>query len=230
MGVNITRRLTLSGLSLLASAKTAFSQPLGGGSGASDLEYQSSFPLTETRISEGGRWHNNGLDWNFVQTADGKAFGTTLVPIGYADPYAYLSGFGSDHTIEATIFRDQNARYTNTHEVELHLRKTDRSHISTGYECGFPAGGGTGIVRWNGAVGDFTFLTGRGPNYNRPFVTGDVVKARISGSNILIYVNGTLVLQGNDATFATGSPGIGFFARADTYAQYCFTRIKVTSP
>jgi hypothetical protein len=228
--VNITRRLALAGLPLLAGAKAAFSLPPGGTSGASQPGYQSNFPLMENPISEDGRWHNNGLDWNFVQTANGKAFGTVLVPVGYADPYAYLSGFGSDHTVEATIFRDRNARYTSTHEIELHLRKTDSAHVSTGYECGFPADGGAGAVRWNGAVGDFTFLSGIGPGYNRPMATGDVVKASISGSTISMYVNGAVILQVTDSTFATGSPGIGFFARADTNIQYCFTHVKVTSP
>jgi hypothetical protein len=192
--------------------------------------YQSSFLLTENPISDGGRWHNNGLDWNNVQTANGKAFGTILVPSGYSDSYAWIDGFGADHTVEATIFKDESASYTDSHEIAVHLRKTDGPNFSTGYEIGFPYQGRPGPVRWNGAVGDFTFVNTTGPGYDQPMKTGDAIKASIAGSTISIFVNGILVSQAVDSTFRTGAPATGFFARADTYAQYCMTHVKVSSP
>lgn len=192
--------------------------------------YQSSFLLTENPISDGGQWHNNGLDWNNVRTANGKAFGTVIVPVGYMDSYAWIGGFGADHTVEATIFKDETASYTDSHEVALHLRKTDGPHFSTGYEISFPYGGEPGPVRWNGAIGDFTFVNTTGPGYFQPMKTGDAIRASIMGSTISIFVNGVLILQAVDSTITTGAPGIGFFARADTYSQYCFTHVKVSSP
>lgn len=192
--------------------------------------YQTNFPLAENPILEGGRWQNNGKDWNNVQTVKGKAMGTILVPVGYADSYAYAAGYGNDHTVEATIFEDGAATYSDSHECGLHLRKSDSAHVSQGYECNFPYGGGPQIVRWNGAIGDFGLVATTGPGYASPFVTGDIIKASILGPTITLWVNGAQVLQGTDATFATGNPGFGFFARADTYAQYCFTHLRISSP
>jgi hypothetical protein len=40
---------------------------------------------------------------------------------------------------------------------------------------------------------------------------GDVVKATIIGHVITAYINGRQIAQWTDSTFATGSPGIGFY-------------------
>jgi hypothetical protein len=87
------------------------------------------------------------------------------------------------------------------------------AHSITGYEvtfrCTSDGSQYVAIVRWNGALGDFTYianLTPGGPGIHN----GDTVKATVIGNTITAYINSTQVLQGTDATYTSGSPGIGF--------------------
>ena len=83
------------------------------------------------------------------------------------------------------------------------------------------------IVRWNGALGDFTYIASTtGPGLKN----GDVVEATISGDTITAYINGVEVLQGTDSTYATGDPGMGFFLQGSANTQdYGFTSFTATS-
>jgi hypothetical protein len=151
-----------------------------------------------------------------VNTANGIAFGTNGALNTYDDSYALLSGFGPDQQAQAVVFRSPSLVTTGTtHEIELLLRFADDTNSVRGYECLFNYGGGIEIVRWNGALGDFTSLpiTGGAGNLGRDLVSGDVVRATIVGNVISAYVNGVLRAQATDSTFATGQPGIGFFTR-----------------
>ena len=65
------------------------------------------------------------------------------------------------------------------------------------------------IVRWNGALGDFTVLANCGGTACAVRM-GDVVKATIVGSTITAYVNGVQKAQAIDSTYSNGSPGMGF--------------------
>jgi hypothetical protein len=168
-------------------------------------------------LTEGGAWSRANNAWTDVQTKGGVAFGSNGVTNGYDDSYALLTGsFGADQTAEAVVFRDQTLTPGSTHEVELLLRFSDDNNNARGYECLFNHLGGMQIVRWNGALGDFTPLqmTGSG-SLNRPLVSGDVIKATIVGNVISTYVNNVLQFQAVDSTFATGRPGVGFFIRPD---------------
>ncbi len=65
------------------------------------------------------------------------------------------------------------------------------------------------IVRWNGAVGDFTYLFNqRGAQYG--IKNGDEVGASIVGNVISAYKNGVRMAWVRDDTFAAGNPGMGF--------------------
>ena len=179
--------------------------------------YSTGFDTAERPLSEGGVWGRANNAWTDVQTRGGVAFGSNGVTNGYDDSYALLNGsFGPDQTAEAVVFRDQNLTSGSTHEIELLLRFSDDNNNARGYECLFNHLGGMQIVRWNGALGDFTTLamTGSG-SFNRPLVTGDVVKASIVGNVISMYVNSVLQFQAVDATFASGRPGVSFFVRPD---------------
>jgi len=68
------------------------------------------------------------------------------------------------------------------------------------------------IVRWDGSLGKFTYLTQKeGPKYR--LSDGDLIKATIVGTLISAYRNDTLILQASDGTYSTGSPGIGFWLK-----------------
>ena len=188
--------------------------------------------MTES-ISEGGRWINGkdvGLDWSNVRTTTALAFGTQSGASGvYNDSTAVLSGaWGPDQTVQATVKTAADAQTTSAvEEVELRLRTTITAHSITGYEIDFRAvkpGGYMAIVRWNGPLNSFTTLSTENNAY-QGITTGDVVKASIVGSTITVYVNGIVVGQATDSTFASGSPGVGFWmsnAPESTSGDYGF--------
>jgi hypothetical protein len=205
-----------SGASTTASATT---QASGGGINGS---YSTTFPLTENPISEGGSWTNGGatgLDWANVQTTPGLSFGTGPVNAGtylYADPTAVLKGvWAQDQQVQATVKVPGVYGRACCKEVELRIRTTITGNSITGYELNcsvVPAGPYLTLVRWNGPLNNFTYI-GRNAT---PCVNGDVLKLTAVGNTFTIYKNGVQVLQGTDATFQKGSPGVGFYNSVDT--------------
>jgi hypothetical protein len=179
--------------------------------------YSTSFPMPENPVSEGGRWINGGklgLNWANVIARPGLAFGSQSGNGGYDDSTAVLSGdWGPNQTATATIYTiNQPDSRSVFEEVELRLRTTISAHRITGYEINFscsanPANFYSEIVRWNGPLGSFTYL--KRSQYH--CVNGDVVKAAISGDTITVSVNKIQTMQVTDRTYASGSPGMGFF-------------------
>jgi hypothetical protein len=202
--------------------------PAGGQS------YTTRFPLGESPISEGGRWlggGSTGLDWADVATTPGTATGRQ-VGAEFTDGTAILTGtWGPDQAASATVFtgRQNDECYQ---EVELRLRSSLAAHRATGYEINFKASQSSAaylqIVRWNGRLGDFTYLSdNRGARFG--VRTGDVVRATVEGNVITAYKNGTMMAQARDDVFTAGAPGIGFNLEskspgcAGTNGEYGFT-------
>ena len=185
----------------------------GGGAGVG-RSYTTAFPLTENPISEGGSWIDgqaDGLDWHDMSTTPGLAIGHQSGS-SYTDGTALLTGaWGPNQTVEAVVHA-VNPKDSCYQEVELRLRSTLTPRSCTGYEISFKATKTSGayliIVRWNGPVGDFSYLVNTsGAQYG--VTEGDVVKATIVGNVITAYLNGVEVGTATDATYATGSPGMG---------------------
>jgi hypothetical protein len=194
--------------------------------------YTTNFDQTENPISENGVWRRASNVWTNVRTANGIAFGTNGIANTYDDSYALLSGFGAEQQAEAVVFRSSSLATGITHEVELLLRFSDDANGVRGYECLFAYFGGVEIVRWNGALGDFTSLafTGGAGSLGRDLVSGDVIKATVVGNVISAYINGVLIARAIDSTFASGQPGIGFFTRPGGNSENLgLTRYTVSS-
>ena len=99
-------------------------------------------------------------------------------------------------------------------EVELLIRMTITRNSITGYELNcsvVPAGPYLTLVRWNGPLNNFTYLV----RNTITCVNGDVLKLTAVGNTFTVYKNGGQVLQGTDATFQKGSPGVGFYNSVD---------------
>ena len=188
---------------------------------ATQRNYTTEFPLVENPISEGGNWINGGtagLDWTNVQTTPGLAFATESGSGGYDDSTAVLAGtWNADQMAQAVVHSVKQKANPTFEEVELRLRTTVTKHSITGYEINFrcttDASRYVQIVRWNGPLGNFTYVsTTSGPGIR----DGDVIKASIVGSTITVYINNKLVLQGTDHRYTRGNPGIGFFLQGAT--------------
>ena len=87
----------------------------------------------------------------------------------------------------------------------------------------------TQIVRWNGALGDFTLLSSHG-GAQYGVANGDVVKATVMGNVITVYLNGAQVNQATDDTYTNGSPGMGFYLRgtSSVTVDYGFTSFQAS--
>jgi hypothetical protein len=118
-------------------------------------------------------------------------------------------------------------------EVELLLRWTSTGHRATGYECLARCLDSPNsyieIVRWNGALGDFSYIA-RLHSASVGIRDGDTLRATIIGNQISFYVNGVIKLKCNDNTYSTGNPGIGFFLYGcvGTNTDFGFTRFAAT--
>jgi hypothetical protein len=216
----------------------------GADADASDADggrsYTTNFPLTESPISESGRWINGqttGLDWHDMSTTPGLVIGHQS-GASYTDGTALLTGsWGPNQTVEAVVHA-VNPKDSCYQEVELRLRSALTTHSCTGYEISFKATKTSGayliIVRWNGRLGDFTYLVNSlGSQYG--VTSGDVVKATITGNVITAYLNGAPVGTATDSTYTTGSPGMGMNLETSdtscigTNGDYGFTRFTATS-
>jgi hypothetical protein len=174
--------------------------------------YSTNFPLTENPIAEGGQWINGGavgLDWANVATTPGLAMGMQTSGT-YNDATAILQGpWAADQRATATVYSAGGLNSACGTELELRLRSAISSHGNRGYEIGFGVVDAyVLIVRWNGALGDFTVLhMAFGDQYR--IRDGDVVSATAVGNVITAYKNGAVMAQVTDGRFPGGSPGLG---------------------
>lgn len=198
--------------------------------------YTTTFPLVENPVSEGGNWINGrtvGLDWSNIRSTPGFVFGTESGTVNYNDSTALLTGtWGPDQTVQATVHTvKQNDNISQ--EVELRLRSSLSAHSATGYEinfrCSKTANAYAEIVRWNGPLGNFTYLAHQGGSAYG-VANGDVVKGTIVRNVITAYINGVQVLQATDNTYSNGSPGMGFYLQgaSGVNGDYGFKSLSAT--
>jgi hypothetical protein len=208
----------------------ASSRNAGEPPGDGPVSYATDFDGTETPISEGGAWSHLGLDWTLVGKAGGIAYGTQTGAGGYDDSYAHLSGFPPDQSASAAIHLDPAIDVGCTHEVEILLRWSDAAHDAHGYECNLALDGSYAqIVRWNGPFADFTYIgSGSVPGGVHD---GDMLGASAVGDVITLSVNGVVIADASDATWATGDPGMGFWrgGACGTTGDYGFDSYAATS-
>jgi hypothetical protein len=175
--------------------------------------YSTTFDVNENPLSEGGKWINGKRDgglWNNVQSSSGKAGATHIMVTAppYDDCIAHINPsfqqLPPNQFLQGTVFRA--AGYTAGHEIELLARFSITPNTARGYEVYWSTNGGLYIVRWNGAVNDFTPLA----TINAGLANGgDVVRVEVMGTIITVKINGSSVLTHSDSTWSSGQPGIG---------------------
>ena len=204
----------------LASCSSGWGDKGGGWKEGQNQSYISNFLATENPISQSGEWINGGtagLDWGNVQTTPGLAFGTNVSGAPpYNDSTAVLAGtWGSNQMAQATVHTVNQTRAFEE-EVELRLRTTITAHSITGYEFDYRVTSDGSqyivIVRWNGPLNEFRYLTPMSCTTCGPGLhNGDLVMATAIGSTLTLYINGAQYAQATDSTYKRGSPGIGFW-------------------
>jgi hypothetical protein len=216
--------------------------------------YSTNFELDENPISEGGMWLNgreDGIDWIDVISKNGEAYGAVsrmgvperraeqgnlevaeAAPVGdYDDPTAVLTGeWGRNQHGKGRVF-SRNPSDDYFQEVQIRLRHTMKPNSCTGYEVFFRClkseAGYAEIVRWDGAVGNWTSLQRR-VGYEYGVEDGDLIEATIEGNVLKGFINGVEMISVVDDTYASGAPGIGFnFGVADTNVDHGFTSFEV---
>jgi hypothetical protein len=207
-------------------------------SGQSPRTYTTQFNATENPISEGGAWVQQGgltgLDWTNVRTSGGIAYGTQNGSGGYDDSIAFLSGYGPNYRVTATVhFVGSRSGGTESHEAEIHLRGNFSAHSQRTYECNLGYSGTTGwymqIFRLNGPIGTFTEIGTLQVGAVPAVQNGDIFMAEVNGSVISSYLNGVKMVTATDSTYPTGQPGIGFFWRGtENVTDLAFTSLTVT--
>jgi len=194
--------------------------------------YATNFNSSENPLSENNQWvagKDTGVDWNNPRSASGKAVASVLSGAGssrYDDNIAHLSpsfqAFNANQYAQGTVYLAGG--YSASHEIELLLRFSIGDHDAQGYEVLWGLTGYLAVVRWNGAVGDFTPIYDPGVGSIPVPRDGDVLRAEISGTIITVKLNGIEVARVDVASAETvwsyGQPGIGFWPVDDAIPEY----------
>lgn len=208
--------------------------------GRSVAPYSSNFSGTENPLSEGGVWASNATQWTRMRMQNGVAHGTNGPSDTFDDSYAYLQNWsGENYEIEGAVFRSASLNEAVAHEIELEFRVADSASAVRLYECLFNFQGGMQIFRWENSFGSFSadlFIADNGGSLGRQLQSGDVLKARIVGNNITMFINSTQyghcdITTGSPANvWTTGKPGIGAFTRPGGNSEHlALTSVLVTA-
>ena len=209
------------------------------GSGATRT-YTTMFPLTENPISENGSWINGGTDGPRLarRLDDARPRHRSPERASYTDGTALLTGsWGPTQTVEAVVHA-VNPKEACYQEVEMRLRSALSPHSCTGYEISFKATKSRGayliIVRWNGPLGDFSYLLNvNGAKYG--VTEGDMVKATIVRQRHHRLPQRRRGRHGDRQHVRDGSPGMGFNLETGdascvgTNGDYGYTRYSATA-
>lgn len=203
---------------------------LGRSTGA-PFTYTKTFAGAENPLRDTWHWeHQDALLTDVkvellggVYVAHGTQVGGPFAP--YDDSNVYLRGFGIDHYIEATVWRDPAIASTPNMEIELLLRWSDDNDVRStaygdthadGYEININQNGDYFQVgRFKGALLQSAFAGIPVP------ATGDLFQAQIqtitaTSVQIKCWWNGTLHIDYTDSAAPPlrGNPGIGFYRSA----------------
>jgi hypothetical protein len=229
--------------------------------------YTTTFQGTANPFVEAANWLNgatDGTSWKDMQTTPGLTFGTQTGNSGtYDDSTAILAGIWKPDATITTTCKSINQQGSNCYcELEHRHRSALSALVNTGYEVNVRATHGKGgagaayteIVRWNGAIGQFTPLVhiDEGSGNFTGLHDGDIFKSTMVGNVITAYINyGSGFVQvstydistGNDGgtpgtpdsiRYASGNPGIGHWlhlngATGVNLDDYGFTTFTVTA-
>ena len=186
--------------------------------------YQTSFPLTEGILSEGGIWVAPSANWTKLRTVPGICYGNQTGDNGTDDSIAHLSGsWSADQDVSGVVHIGTRPGDFSELELLLHFDV----NLGHGYECymSVVADGNkyAHITRWDGWNGGtnqtiFTDLVSLDDTQFSQVNNGDVVRATIVAGVINVYLRGSLLMgphdiNGDATKYLTGAPGLGHFSQ-----------------
>lgn len=166
----------------------------------------------------------DGVNWNNPQTTGGQAVAAAVPTTSrYADDICHVKpsvqSFNPDQWAQGTVFKASG--YTGnggSHELELLLRFQITNGNARGYELLWGIQGYIAVVRWNGAVGDFTAIYDPGVGSIATYNDGDILYGQIQGNLITAKKNGVTVANFpvdvtslGGTVWNAGQPGFGFW-------------------
>lgn len=201
------------------------------------------FTTTENPISQNAQWINGGAiggSWKNIRIAPNYAFGTQTGANSCSGPgdncddsSAIIGGpWGINQTITGVVHVINAGANAAFEEAELRIATTITPSSVTGWElnCSVVIGNPyMQLVRWNGALGDFSPLTASGVGC----ADGDVMKIVRTGTGTSSNLTAYKALAASPTTFVQqfswtdtgcsaawcllpGSPGLGFFIQTVT--------------
>lgn len=178
--------------------------------------YSTNFPGSdESPLSLGGQWAKAANAWQSI-----RKVGNIAKPAAYTevfdDAYSlYRGAVYTDCEVIATIFR-QNSTFA---EFEILLRANDSAGSPgtvSAVEMLCNSDGGVQIMRWNGALGSFTEITGSA-NSAGPLANGHQLRATVIGNQYTYYhrpspeSSWTQIGSATDSTYTSGRAGMAFY-------------------
>lgn len=183
--------------------------------------YSTSFSLTESPISESGKWVRQCTSRTDVSTASGIAFGTQTSHSAppFDDSYAYVGGVWSQNVEAiATVSKGTTA---GIQEVEFLFCVNDSagSASMTCYEFNIAQDGSyANCYAWLGLANNINqFDQIAGTSVSGGVSNGYKFRARRFGTALTLDVDRLLgagwenLINATDSRYTTGSPGIGFY-------------------
>lgn len=166
----------------------------------------------------------DGVQWTNPQTTGGQSVASEVpAPTRYSDDICHVKtsvrAFNADQWAQGTVFKASG--YTGnggSHELELLLRFQITNGNARGYEVLWGIQGYIAVVRWNGAVTDYTAIYDPGDGSIASYNDGDILYAQIQGNLITAKKNNVTVAnfpvdvtsQGG-TVWTTGQPGFGYW-------------------
>lgn len=191
-------------------------------------QFATDFLISENPLSQGGIWKlgaTDGLDWIDWQStgsvACAAAFSADPAP-PFNDAVAVLktSGFtcNPDQFVEIVVHVVPGYSPPSTHELGVFVRANLSAHSMTGYESYVSIAGSHSLVRWNGALNDFSPFFSGSPS---PPAESYVHRLEAIGNVISFYQNGVLISSATDSNYPTGQPGMqSYVVSGGTFDSY----------
>lgn len=189
---------------------------------------------SETELFRDGFDEESGCGWAEFDGSDSAEIvdGVMRVSVGTNGVVAWTNPGQSFSDVEMSVLARQVAGPNNNAYGTI-CRYVDEENF---YLFLVSGDGFYAIAKYQSGVSQVQYLTGEDPNY---FVSSEVInqgvaqnqiRIRCEGSQLLLYANGSLLAQVEDATFTEGDIGLAASLLDDGQVVIEFDNVQVSTP